>query len=88
VPTTPDFWPDLALRAARWPLQWLNAFSFDGSAANVLEPISVLNKGSLGKVGIKVTLDRVPGADQPSARLATQERISGYTSTGSRQMHW
>jgi hypothetical protein len=32
----------------------------------------VLNKESLGKVGIKVTLDKVPGAAQPSAGLATQ----------------
>jgi len=38
-------------------------FSYDASAASIIEPMSVLIQESLGKIGVKVTLDKIAGAN-------------------------
>jgi peptide/nickel transport system substrate-binding protein len=38
-------------------------FSFDAGAAGILEPMSVLIQESLGQIGVKVTLDKIAGAN-------------------------
>src|SRR3984957_19595483 len=38
-------------------------FSFDASAAGILEPMSVLIQESMGQIGVKVTLDKIAGAN-------------------------
>ncbi len=42
-------------------------FSFDASAAGILEPMSVLIQESLGQIGVKVTLDKIAGANWRSS---------------------
>jgi peptide/nickel transport system substrate-binding protein len=42
-------------------------FSYDASAAGIIEPMSVLTQESLGKIGIKVTLDKIAGANWRSS---------------------
>jgi peptide/nickel transport system substrate-binding protein len=38
-------------------------FSFDAGAADIIEPMSVLVQESLGKIGVKVTLDKIAGSN-------------------------
>jgi peptide/nickel transport system substrate-binding protein len=38
-------------------------FSFDAGSAGILEPMSVLIQESLGQIGVKVTLDKISGAN-------------------------
>ncbi|MGA2941342.1 MAG: ABC transporter substrate-binding protein [Xanthobacteraceae bacterium] len=42
-------------------------FSFDASAAGILEPMSVLIQESMGQIGVKVTLDKIAGANWRSS---------------------
>jgi peptide/nickel transport system substrate-binding protein len=42
-------------------------FSFDAGAAGILEPMSVLIQESLGQIGVKVTLDKIAGANWRSS---------------------
>jgi len=42
-------------------------FSFDAGSAGILEPMSVLIQESLGRIGVKVTLDKIPGANWRSS---------------------
>lgn len=42
-------------------------FSYDAGAADIIEPMSVLIQESLGKIGIKVTLDKIDGANWRSS---------------------
>jgi peptide/nickel transport system substrate-binding protein len=48
---------------AGMPNGFETTFSFDASAADVLEPMSVLIQESLSKIGVKVTLDKVAGSN-------------------------
>jgi peptide/nickel transport system substrate-binding protein len=42
-------------------------FSFDAGAAGILEPMSVLIQESLGQIGVKVTLNKIAGANWRSS---------------------
>jgi peptide/nickel transport system substrate-binding protein len=42
-------------------------FSFDAGSAGILEPMSVLIQESLGQIGVKVTLDKISGANWRSS---------------------
>jgi len=42
-------------------------FSYDAGAASTIEPMSVLVQESLGKIGVKVTLDKIAGANWRSS---------------------
>ena len=42
-------------------------FSFDAGAAGILEPMSVLIQESLSQIGVKVTLDKIAGANWRSS---------------------
>jgi peptide/nickel transport system substrate-binding protein len=51
------------LAEADLPDGFETTFSFDASAAGILEPMSVLIQESLGQIGVKVTLDKIAGAN-------------------------
>jgi peptide/nickel transport system substrate-binding protein len=55
------------LAEAGLPEGFDTTFSFDASAASILEPLSVLVQESLGQVGVKVTLDKISGANWRSS---------------------
>jgi peptide/nickel transport system substrate-binding protein len=55
------------LAEAGLPNGFETTFSFDASAAGILEPMSVLIQESLGQIGIKVTLDKIAGANWRSS---------------------
>jgi peptide/nickel transport system substrate-binding protein len=42
-------------------------FSFDAGSAGILEPMSVLIQENLGQIGVKVTLDKIAGANWRSS---------------------
>ena len=42
-------------------------FSYDAGAADIIEPMSVLIQESLGKIGIRVTLDKIAGSNWRSS---------------------
>ncbi|MBM3569097.1 MAG: ABC transporter substrate-binding protein [Alphaproteobacteria bacterium] len=50
------------LAAAGLPNGFETTFSFDISGASIAEPVAALVQESLGKVGIKVTINKVPSA--------------------------
>jgi peptide/nickel transport system substrate-binding protein len=43
------------------------SFSYDAGSAGILEPMSVLIQESLGQIGVKVTLDKIAGANWRSS---------------------
>jgi peptide/nickel transport system substrate-binding protein len=73
-PTTPD-WPqpspyktDLAkakalLTEAGFPNGFKTTLSYDVSTSATREPIALLVRDSLGKIGIDVSIEKIPGAD-------------------------
>jgi len=57
----------MLLAEAGLPNGFETTFSFDASAAGILEPMSVLVQESLGQIGIKVTLEKIAGANWRSS---------------------
>jgi peptide/nickel transport system substrate-binding protein len=55
------------LAEAGLPDGFETTFSYDAGAAGTIEPMSVLVQESLGKVGVKVTLDKIAGANWRSS---------------------
>jgi peptide/nickel transport system substrate-binding protein len=55
------------LAEAGLPNGFETTFSFDAGSAGILEPMSVLIQESLGQIGVKVTLDKIPGANWRSS---------------------
>lgn len=51
------------LAEAGMPNGFETTFSYDAGAASITEPMSVLIQESLGKIGVKVTLDKIAGAN-------------------------
>jgi peptide/nickel transport system substrate-binding protein len=51
------------LAEAGLPNGFETTFSFDAGSAGILEPVGVLIQESLGRIGVKVTLDKVSGAN-------------------------
>jgi peptide/nickel transport system substrate-binding protein len=71
-PQRSPYFTDLAkakalLAEAGMPNGFETTFSFDAGAAGILEPMSVLIQESLGQIGIKVTLDKIVGANWRSS---------------------
>jgi peptide/nickel transport system substrate-binding protein len=55
------------LTEAGLPNGFETTFSFDAGSAGILEPMSVLIQESLGQIGVKITLDKIPGANWRSS---------------------
>jgi peptide/nickel transport system substrate-binding protein len=55
------------LAEAGLPNGFETTFSYDAGAAGTVEPMSVLVQESLGKIGVKVTLDKIAGANWRSS---------------------
>ncbi len=71
-PQRSPFYTDLAkakalLAEAGHPDGFETTFSFDAGAAGILEPMSVLIQENLNQIGVKVTLDKIAGANWRSS---------------------
>jgi peptide/nickel transport system substrate-binding protein len=71
-PQRSPYYTDLAkakslLVEAGLPNGFETTFSFDAGSAGILEPMSVLIQESLGQIGLKVTLDKISGANWRSS---------------------
>jgi peptide/nickel transport system substrate-binding protein len=55
------------LAEAGMPNGFETTFSYDAGAADIIEPMSVLIQESLGKIGVKVTLNKIDGANWRSS---------------------
>lgn len=58
------------LADAGLPNGFETTLSFDMGGASIMEPLAVLVQESLSQIGIKVTLDRIPGANWRSSFMA------------------